>query len=75
MLIPLAMLPPCRRAVVKNILGGRGLIRRLTELGFTPDAEVHVFKSSPGPVLVSVRGSRVAIGWGVAMKILVEVVE
>ncbi len=74
MLMPLAMLPPYQRAVVRRIVGGRCLVRRLVELGFTPNTEVYVVKSPPGPVLVWVKGSRVALGWGVAMKILVEVV-
>ncbi len=50
--------------------------RRLYELGFTEGASVQVVKSGgPGPVVVVVRGSRLALGWGVAMKVLVEVVE
>ena len=70
--IPLAMLPEGCRATVAALMGGRGLVRRLSEIGFTPGVEVVLLKSgSPGPVLVGVRGSRVALGRGVAMRVLV----
>ena len=72
--IPLAMLPEGSTGVVKGVVGGWGLVRRLAELGFTPGARVTVLKSSPpGPVLVVVRGARIALGRGIAMKILVDV--
>jgi len=75
MYIPLSMLLEGESGMVVDIRGGRGLVRRLLELGFTPGTRVKVLKtSSPGPVLVEVRKSRIAIGRGVAMKILVEVV-
>jgi ferrous iron transport protein A len=52
------------------------LERRLAELGFTAGARVKVLHSTgPGPVLVLVRGSRVALGRGLAMRILVEPAE
>lgn len=75
MLIPLALLDPGKRAVIKELRGGRGLIRRLLELGFVPGTTVEILKSNPGPILVSIRGTKVALGRGVAMKILVEVRE
>lgn len=71
--IPLAMLTENEEALIVEICGGRGLIRRLTEMGFTNGAKVKVLNSnSHGPVLVSVRGSRIALGRGVAMKIMVK---
>jgi len=73
--MPLAFLPEGTKGIVKSIVGGFGMRRRLYELGFTEGTEVWVIKSGrPGPILVSVRGSRLAIGRGVAMKIFVEVV-
>ena len=49
-------------------------IKRLTDLGLTPGAEITVVKSAPfnGPLEVCVRGSRLAIGRGMASRILVE---
>lgn len=72
MKIPLAMLSENEEAVIVEVCGGRGLTRRLSEMGFTYGTKVKVLNSnSPGPVLVSVRGSRIALGRGVAMKIMV----
>jgi len=70
--IPLAFTPSEHSYVVKEVKGGWGLRRRLAELGITPGTRIQVIKSSGGgPVLVSVKGSRIALGWGVAMRIIV----
>lgn len=72
--IPLAMLGEGEEGIIVGIMGGWGLARRLVDMGFTPGTRVMmVRRSGPGPVLVEVRGARVALGWGVAMKIIVEV--
>ena len=49
-------------------------IKRLTDLGLTPGTEVTVVKSAPfnGPIEICVRGSRLAIGRGMASRILVD---
>ena len=50
-------------------------LKRLTDLGLTPGTNVTVVKSAPfnGPLEVTVRGSRLAIGRGMASRILVDV--
>ena len=50
-------------------------IKRLTDLGLTPGTEVKVVKSAPfnGPLEIYVRGSTLAIGRGMANRILVDV--
>ena len=71
-MMPLSYLPECRSGVVTDIRGGRGLIQRLTAMGLTYGTVVHVLKSGgPGPLLIEVRGTRIALGRGVAMKIFV----
>jgi ferrous iron transport protein A len=51
---------------------GWGLQRRLADMGLTPGAKVKVISSGrPGQVVIEVRGSRIALGHGVARKILV----
>jgi ferrous iron transport protein A len=58
------------------VRGGRGLAQRLFDMGLTPSAKVRVLKSCPpGPMLVQFRDSRIALGRGIAMKILVSRVE
>lgn len=44
----------------------RRMVRRLAEMGLTPGVEVTVLQTSKGPVLVAVRGARVAVGQEVA---------
>lgn len=72
--IPLSSLRPGDVAVVSYYLGGRGLLRRLAEMGLTPGVEVKVVKAAPlhGPIQVSVRGSSLALGRGVASKVFVK---
>jgi Fe2+ transport system protein FeoA len=57
--------------------GGRGwgLERRLADMGLTPGTRVTVVKSAPfhGPFEVLVRGSRLALGRGMAARVFVEV--
>jgi Fe2+ transport system protein FeoA len=50
-------------------------VKRLSDLGLTPGTDVTVVKSAPfnGPLEVCVRGSRLAIGRGMASRILVDV--
>ncbi len=70
--IPLAFLSVGEEGVIVEMQGGRGMSQRLSEMGFTNSTRVRVLSSSsPGPVLVGVRDARIAIGRGIAMKILV----
>jgi Fur family ferric uptake transcriptional regulator len=58
------------RGTVESLGGGRGARRRLEEMGLVPGTAIEVL-SSLGLKLVLVRGSRVAIGRGLAAKVLV----
>lgn len=70
---PLAMLSEGDEGKVKEIRGGRGLIRRLSELGFIGGERIRIIHSqSSGPILVEIKDSRIAIGRGVAMKIIID---
>jgi ferrous iron transport protein A len=58
------------KAIISNLRGGRGVASRLTSLGFTPGAEVRMLQNvGTGPLIVIVRGTRVALGRGEATKI------
>jgi Fe2+ transport system protein FeoA len=54
-----------------EIQAGRRLTHRLAELGLTPGVTLSVVQGNGGPLLISVRGSRIAIGRGMAHKLLV----
>lgn len=52
-----------------------GFKQRLEDMGLTPGTKVTIVKSAPfhGPIELQVRGSRLAIGRGMAERILVKV--
>ena len=57
---------------VSGTSGGKDLVRRLADMGITPGVQLTVIENHrPGPVLVSLRGSRLVLGQGMAEKILV----
>ncbi len=71
-LMPLAMVSPGEIVRVAGIRAGWGLQRRLADMGLTPGVQIRVMNSQrPGPVMIDLRGSRVALGHGVAQKIMV----
>lgn len=55
-----------------QIKSGKSFKKRLTELGFVKDHPIGVIsRSSFGPIVLDVKGSRIALGQGEAKKILV----
>ncbi|WP_460125863.1 FeoA family protein [Stetteria hydrogenophila] len=72
---PLSAARPGSRVVVKAILAGWGGASEAASLGLTPGAEVEVVENNMAypwsPVVVSVGGVRVALGRGLASKIIV----
>ncbi len=60
---------------VIQILGGRGLPQRLEALGIRPGKKVTKINSMlfRGPVTLRVNHTQVALGFGMANKILVEI--
>jgi len=59
---------------VKEILGGRGFVRRLADMGLAPGQEVEVLSNGP-PVVVKIKDTKIAIGRGIARKVVVESAE
>lgn len=71
--MPLAMARPGESVTVIGVKAGLGLQRRLADMGLTPGVPIRVINSQIlGPVLIDLRGSRIALGHGVAQKILVK---
>jgi len=71
---PLSMLGPGERARLLSVNAGENLTSRLNAMGLTPGIEVTVIQDAGGPLLLSVRDSRLAVGRGMAQKILVELI-
>lgn len=73
-MIPLSLAPQGIPLRVVGLRAGKNAMRRLTELGFSPGTVVRIIKSlDRGPLLIEVKGSRIALGRGIGMKVLVEV--
>ena len=66
------MAPAGQTLRLLEIRAGRRLTHRMAEMGLTPGVTLRVVQDNGGPLLVSVRGSRIAIGRGLAHKLLVE---
>ena len=66
-----------RNARVINIQGGQGIRQRLGQMGIHPGDTITMLRYGAfrGPILIEVHGSQVALGRGMASKILVEEVE
>ncbi len=63
-----------KRARVIDITGGPGLHRNLSQMGIHRGDMITISGAGAfrGPILVEIHGSRVALGRGVARRILVE---
>ncbi|NPV52732.1 MAG: ferrous iron transport protein A [Firmicutes bacterium] len=71
--LPLSFLPTGRDATIKDVLGGFGLRRKLTELGVVRGRLIRVVQNDfAGPIIISVGDGRLALGRGMAQKIIVE---
>ena len=66
-------LPVKKRALVRVLRGGKDFANHMGTLGFTPGTVITVIQNyGHGPVLVTVRDVRVALGRGEALKVMVE---
>ena len=71
-IVPLSALGPGEHGVVIEMNGGRGVLSRMTALGFTPGAEVTVVQNfGRGPLIARVRDARIALGRGEAGRLYV----
>ena len=61
-------------ARVVDFVGGPGLYRNLSQMGIHPGDTIVVSGSGAfrGPILVEIHGIRIALGRGVARRILIE---
>jgi ferrous iron transport protein A len=74
MAMPLTTVSPGAEVTLVAVNAGRGLVRRLSDIGLYPGVSLKVIHSGrPGPFVIQVGDSRLALGHGVAQKILVKV--
>ncbi len=73
MTMPLTKISEGMIAKLHSITGGRELRTRLAALGLLPGTEIQVIQNSgKGPFVVSVKGSRIVIGRGMASRVEVD---
>jgi ferrous iron transport protein A len=71
--LPLNVVPPGEEVKIVSVRAGWGLSQRLADMGLTPGTRLTVINSyGGGPVLINLRGTRLALGFGIAQKITVE---
>jgi len=74
-LIPINELKDGQFGKISFIRGGHKVLQRLLDMGLTPGTRINVLRVAPlgGPVVLSVRSSKLAVGKGIAKKVFVEV--
>jgi len=72
-IVSLDCLPRGTEAIVRKLQGGSELAHRLAAMGLTEGVALAVLQNTGrGPLLINVRDTRIALGRGEAVKILVE---
>ncbi len=70
--MPLATVKAGSKVRFVNVQAGQALKARLAAMGLVPGSELEVVSNSlHGPFIVSVKGSRLVLGRGMAQKIMV----
>lgn len=73
--MPLFMAKTGKEVVLKEINWGIKMKKKLQDMGLTPGVKLSVVSGSgrnPGPIIIDVRGTRLALGKGLVSNILVE---
>lgn len=75
MIIDLTQMHPGEAGVVMEIQGGYGFIRKLQSMGIRPGKKITKVSSHfwRGPQTVEIDNTQVAIGFGMARRIFIEV--
>ncbi|MDI6854856.1 MAG: FeoA family protein [Deltaproteobacteria bacterium] len=72
---PLAGIPPGQQVRIVGYEGGRMLRARLMSMGLNIGQVVSIVQNNRGLIILSVNGSRLALGRGVSQKIFTSPVE
>ncbi len=76
-IISLAEMPPGEKGTITAIQGGQGLVRKLEAMGIRAGKEITKVSEQwmRGPVLIRHGNTQVAIGFGMARRVMVSVSE
>ncbi|MFH1407164.1 MAG: FeoA family protein [Candidatus Omnitrophota bacterium] len=75
MILNLTQIQPGESAIVSEIQGGYGLVKKLQNMGIRPGKKITKVSShfGHGPQTVKVGNMQIAIGYGMAKKIFIEI--
>jgi len=69
----LSMIDQGEDVTLIDIVGGRGIRSKLYSMGLVPGVSLRILsRNGSGPVMIAVKDSRLAIGRGMAEKIIVK---
>ena len=76
-IVDLTQIKKEQEAIVREIQGGWGVRQRLNQMGIHPGDKLYVKRSSTmkSPVLIRIHGTEVAVGLGIAQKVMVSPVD
>jgi DtxR family Mn-dependent transcriptional regulator len=74
-LVPINSLKEGQQAKISFIRGGHRILQRLLDMGLTPGTQIGIVRVAPlsGPIEISLRGSRLALGRGIASNVFVDI--
>lgn len=70
-MMPITIAKSGETHIIKKITGSEKIRGHLAEMGFVMDAEVTLVNQIGGNVIISIKGSRVALDESIANKILI----
>lgn len=69
--VSLTTIPTGKPVRLVKVDGGKRLNHRMAEMGLTPGVEITILQDTGGPLLLHVRDFRIALGRGMAEKMIV----
>jgi ferrous iron transport protein A len=71
-MMPLTAVIPGQKVTLIDILGGRGIRSKLYSMGLVPGTKLIVLGNRGGPIMIAVNDTRLALGFGMAKRVMVE---
>ena len=69
---PLTTVNPGQEVTLIDIQGGRGLKSKLNSMGLIPGVKLRIVGNGGGPIMIAINDTRLALGLGMARRIMVE---
>jgi len=75
-MISLDKMPSGKKGIITDVQGGHGIVQKMHVLGIRPGKEITKISNQlmRGPIIIRSGNTEIAIGYGMARKIMVEVI-